>query len=314
MCLFLRDLPIGHVAFVSSKAVVKYNEHPAEFRISTDAFTSFKESVEYNLWVRRDVDGFVVGKIGHEVLVDSPRFTDVPVVRFLELSEYQELIVSSVKNLNVGQKAWVHPEALFADGNLPTRFWLSGEAITVSAKDGNYTLPVQRVADGFVVGKVEKMVSHRDCAVDDFSVVRCDCDHFKPKLFLSFTRTLHLMRDGRVVDEDLSNGLFIFGCAREHAYTAGAGGEFVESIVKENPDLYRKLMAYVSEAEADGRVSWRSARKLFPTFKMVNDLLHRNGYRSLMRLSWYLKRNRYSDGSYCTSAVAERSLQIEVVC
>lgn len=124
------------------------------------------------------------------------------------------------------------------------------------------------------------------------------------KLFISFTGTMYALRSGRVNGDDLSTGLFVFGCARDHAITPGAHGEYVEEVVIERPDLHEQLVAALVKAEAEGRVRWRSLEAGNASFELVSDLLTSNGYKPLMSSKW-------CDYSY--PAVEKRSTELEVI-
>ncbi len=96
------------------------------------------------------------------------------------------------------------------------------------------------------------------------------------KLFVSFTGVMYAIKQGRVNEGDLANGLFIFGCTRGHAITPGAAGEYIESVVSECPEVHKQLVEAITAAEADGRIRWRTLEQ-HTNFEMVEDLLAANG-------------------------------------
>lgn len=124
------------------------------------------------------------------------------------------------------------------------------------------------------------------------------------KLFVSFTATLTRMQEGKVSEVDLDNGLFAFGCTRDHALAPGAAGGYVEEVVKERPDLHERLVAAVLAAEHDGRVAWRD-KGLYANmeYAKINVLLCRNGFDPIVE-----NKLRPHEGDYCYPGVEERVL------
>ena len=102
------------------------------------------------------------------------------------------------------------------------------------------------------------------------------------KLFISFTGLMYALKAGRINDDDLADGLFVFGCVRDHAITPGALGEHVESVVVENPEVHARLAQAVLDAECLGRVVWRSREGGHTSFELVNELLVGNGEQPLI--------------------------------
>jgi hypothetical protein len=129
-----------------------------------------------------------------------------------------------------------------------------------------------------------------------------------PYLFLSFTGTLYRLKQGSLKVSDLDDGLFLFGCTREHALTPGANGEPIEDIVTDVPLLHQVLVDALVAAEASGRVRWRTLEDGWPSFGMVDDLLTANGYEPLAPNPC-----DYSRDSYCYPAVKRRSKQLAVI-
>ncbi len=134
----------------------------------------------------------------------------------------------------------------------------------------------------------------------------------KPKLFISFTGTLLALQSGRVNASDLATGLFVFGCTRDHAMQPGAAGEYVEDIVTKRPDLHLLLVAALLEAEAEGRIRWRTIDDFSARFELVDDLLVSNGHKPLMSEQEYYTET-WMCRNYCYPAVEERSTELEVI-
>lgn len=128
-----------------------------------------------------------------------------------------------------------------------------------------------------------------------------------PKLFVSFTGLLMALESGRVSAPDLADGLFVFACTRDHVYSPGANGEFVETIITRRPDLHKIVLMAVKAAKVDGRIVWRRPEDGNASYELVDLLLTGNGYKPLQ-----------SDGEdhlsvYCYPAVKERSRELEVI-
>ena len=82
------------------------------------------------------------------------------------------------------------------------------------------------------------------------------------KVFLSFTGMLQSMRDGEVSDEDLTHGLFYFGCARVHVMGRDPGklhevNNAFPTDTEQGRETCLKLQQALVTAEAEGRVAWR---------------------------------------------------------
>jgi hypothetical protein len=103
----------------------------------------------------------------------------------------------------------------------------------------------------------------------------------KRKLFISFTGLMYALKAGRINDDDLANGLFVFGCARDHAITPGACSEHIEDVVVKNPEVHARLVDVVIKAELAGRVAWRP-RNGNASFELVDELLALNGEQPLV--------------------------------
>lgn len=105
------------------------------------------------------------------------------------------------------------------------------------------------------------------------------------KLFISYSALLSAIAMDAVVQEELDNGLYFFGCTRDHAFHPGASGEFDEREHLGNKGLaaHAVLVQALQNAEREGRCQWHrpdSATRLEP-FAQLNALLERNGQRKL---------------------------------
>ncbi|CAN5161216.1 hypothetical protein BH11CYA1_BH11CYA1_08000 [soil metagenome] len=95
----------------------------------------------------------------------------------------------------------------------------------------------------------------------------------KRKLFISFTGLMYALKNGRVNDDDLANGLFVFGCSRGHAITPGAANEHIEDVVVKHPEVHERLVKAVLHADFLGRVRWRTSADGNASFQLVNEVL-----------------------------------------
>lgn len=134
------------------------------------------------------------------------------------------------------------------------------------------------------------------------------------KLFVSFTGTMHKLSRGEVTASDLENGLFAFGCCREHALYPGVHGEYVETVVGEYPRHHAALFVALLDAEDDGRVVWRTGPEGNMSYGLVSGLLERNGY---ARIAAEPSSSTWCIDSYCYPGVRERveeaGLDVDVV-
>src|SRR5512134_1866567 len=99
-------------------------------------------------------------------------------------------------------------------------------------------------------------------------------------LFISFTGLLKAIRDEKIRPSDLRDGLFYFGCAREHLLEPTVETEAVDifrhdfhAAFKAHLDIFREFI----RAEGERRATSRSARQR-PSFEQLNWLLIHNGY------------------------------------
>lgn len=101
------------------------------------------------------------------------------------------------------------------------------------------------------------------------------------KLFLSYTATQRDIAAGKITDNDLSQGFFLFGCVREHAFQVNDAGQPVVS--KEGADAHSRLAAALKCAEAEGRAGWvrPTARQRRNDWEVLNGMLAHYGYAAL---------------------------------
>ena len=105
------------------------------------------------------------------------------------------------------------------------------------------------------------------------------------KLFCSFTSTLRLIHEEKVTDEDLNNGLFAFGCVREHAFhpendETNEVTWLRDATPERQQEVHTRLVAALEAAEAAGRVAWRPVDDSM-SLNRVNELLTKNGFTAL---------------------------------
>lgn len=120
-----------------------------------------------------------------------------------------------------------------------------------------------------------------------------------PKLFMSFTELLLMMKGDQIEEADLDGALFYFGCERCHVFDATenteAGTRTLVGHFGDNPELGVRLHELVRTAVLgairDGRAEFRR-RGRRQTPQQLNRLLERNGYKPLTvpkrnSLEWY---------------------------
>ena len=80
-------------------------------------------------------------------------------------------------------------------------------------------------------------------------------------MFPSFTALLRELKAGRVTEGDLAIGYFMFGCAREHAYTPWEDSpnelDWFWKDADEGRQVHATLVKALIAAENEGRVFWR---------------------------------------------------------
>lgn len=101
----------------------------------------------------------------------------------------------------------------------------------------------------------------------------------RQKVFISFSGLLTAMRDGKVTPEDLENGLFYFGCVREHVFSSDDNSD-VNRIFHDDPVAgalaFVRIQTAVHNAETDGRAVFRPDDGR-PCLDQLNDLLYHRG-------------------------------------
>lgn len=101
------------------------------------------------------------------------------------------------------------------------------------------------------------------------------------KLFISFSGTLLALHSGNATEADLAEGLFYFGCDRDHAINPGTESHGCDErrwLDRENPEvgnqIHSRLVEMLLQAETDGRVAWRG--KGGNSYEELNVLLTNN--------------------------------------
>jgi len=137
-------------------------------------------------------------------------------------------------------------------------------------------------------------------------------ESFKQMLFITFPGTMHRMFFGGVDDFHLQTGLFFLWGGRQYVTNPGAGGEPVENVVLECPELHRRLVAALSLAENEGRACWPSKDRTV-AFDGLNRLLIANACSPIMSDHEY--RWRYPNGElgYSFQAVQRRCPDLKIV-
>jgi len=109
------------------------------------------------------------------------------------------------------------------------------------------------------------------------------------KLFISFTGTLREILLGNVSEEDLREGLFIFGCTRDYAfnpYKFHEPGErteiewFYEKNPQEGKRVHKMILDAILLAESQRRALWRDEDH-YVTFEMLNGFIKTQGFPTL---------------------------------
>ena len=109
-------------------------------------------------------------------------------------------------------------------------------------------------------------------------------------LFISFTSLLYSMKRGEISQDQLDNGLFVFGCSREYALDPFCyNEESVAQVFTNAEGVYdqtraRQVVEQIHDAllaaERDGRAYLRHREESF-SYGMLSDVLERNGYARL---------------------------------
>ena len=126
------------------------------------------------------------------------------------------------------------------------------------------------------------------------------------KLFISFTACLRHMSQGKITDLDLANGLFHFGCARDHAmnpwldeYTNEVAWFYEDEITGHK--AHTRLAQALLRAEEEGRCIWRGPREN-ASYAAINELLLRFYKRVIVGTD----HRRMINATYCYPGVRDR--------
>ncbi len=111
----------------------------------------------------------------------------------------------------------------------------------------------------------------------------------KRKLFISFSSLLYAVKAGRVQPKDLEDGIFYFGCTKEHLWRKDAaensdvrmafcmdGGLKKRKNKREAERIYNIIRDAVFEAEKEGRATFRDITEM-NRYSRLNRLLEQNG-------------------------------------
>lgn len=134
------------------------------------------------------------------------------------------------------------------------------------------------------------------------------------KLFLSFSTLLREIAHGRMSEEDLQQGLFMFGCTRGHALEPGAKGETDERTWSQgrNAAGHQPLVNALLQAEKDGRAAWlkdETGRATRSHVTVFNELMAANGLPQLQRTTGFAHHS-YPEWR---DRIAEEGLPLEAV-
>lgn len=133
------------------------------------------------------------------------------------------------------------------------------------------------------------------------------------KLFVSYTSLLREVSLGRVTDQDLQQGLFYFGCWRQHVMHPGEAGEADELTWNDgkHAHAYPVIIKALVQAEADGRAAWHNdpERHVNP-WQLLDELLGINGL-STLAVAHDVSCHYSYPGVH--DAVAAKGLELQVV-
>lgn len=122
------------------------------------------------------------------------------------------------------------------------------------------------------------------------------------KLFLSYSSLLRQVYLGKVTAEDLSNGFFMFGCTRGHAFNPGAAGETDERQWNngQNAVSHPVIIDALVKAEQDGRAGWMrpDAKVRRDAFEVLNEMLTKHQMEPL-------EPSNDPDWNYCYPGMAQ---------
>ncbi|MDO8571958.1 MAG: hypothetical protein Q7R79_04735 [bacterium] len=77
-------------------------------------------------------------------------------------------------------------------------------------------------------------------------------------LFVSFTRAIRTIAEGKVSQEELDAGMFYFGCAREHAYNPERDMTDETTWFAGGKAAHLRLIIALDKAEKEGRARWKN--------------------------------------------------------
>jgi len=102
------------------------------------------------------------------------------------------------------------------------------------------------------------------------------------KLFLSFTRLLNALRDGKVSDEDLVKGLYCFDATERYVRNPWITCDNdVEHVFKNDlargKEVHGKIVRMVEAAQREGRIDWRKFGEDHAA-ESVSAMFTRNGF------------------------------------
>ena len=107
------------------------------------------------------------------------------------------------------------------------------------------------------------------------------------KIFPSFTGLLQLLKYDRVTQDDLDNGIFCFGCVRDHCMHPEKQEDPHSNEVNwlrlppaEANAIHRRLVDAVLKAEGEGRVAWRTGQGHM-SYSLINQVIVPLGYAPL---------------------------------
>lgn len=112
------------------------------------------------------------------------------------------------------------------------------------------------------------------------------------KLFLSFSGTLKAMAKGTVTSDDLENGIFFCGCARQHAFTPWVEGANEAKWAFNDESAACAAHAILSlallNAEHDGRCGWKKDvnGNAVDIFARLSAILVANGCKPIAGRDW----------------------------
>jgi hypothetical protein len=102
------------------------------------------------------------------------------------------------------------------------------------------------------------------------------------KLFLSFSGLINQLKEEKVSQEDLDQGIFYFGCTKGHVF---GPYEETEAYSADDPDsgrlIHEQIKEAVQKAESENRAAYREYGKR-NNIDQLNTLLTAQGYEALV--------------------------------